>query len=79
MCEIAGEAAIAFAVVEAIVARDDPAIWRSDGGFDAVEVGLAGISDELAKGRITQGEVLSAVVDAAVMPAFGRATSAKAA
>lgn len=47
--------------------------------MDASEGGAAGVEDERAEVVIAKGEVLGAVVDAAVHPALGGAASAEAA
>lgn len=78
--EVAGEAAIAVAVVPASFAGDGGAVWGGDGGVDGEEGVAAGLVDDGGEERVADGEVLGAVVDEETVDgAFGGAAAAAAA
>lgn len=75
--EVAGEATVAFAVVEALSSGDGQAGWADDGGGEGLDLSAAGGGDGLVERGVTQGEILGTVIDAAIGPAFGGAATAE--
>ena len=78
--EVAGETAVAVAVVPAWFAGDGGAVRAGDGGVDGEEGVAAGAVDDGGEERVADGEVLGSVVDEETVDgAFGGAAAAAAA